>query len=155
MGNERRNPGKHLYLCFAILTALLASCVHDRPRSSDGPVLQQHLETRSTRWEHLQPVRAAIVSGNFEGAVREYQRVLSSPDGAKFADLALFDLGLLYAHPDNPGRDYRRSLASFTRLLKEHTRSPLTGEARIWADVLETLERAKQVDLELEEKNRR
>jgi hypothetical protein len=66
----------------------------------------------------------------------------------------LFDLGLLYAHPDNPGRDYRKSLASFSRLLKEHARSPLAGEARIWADVLETLERAKQVDLELDERKK-
>ena len=81
--------------------------------------------------------------------------MLGSPAGPHYADLALFDLGLLHMHPDNPGRDYRKALAGFTRLLKEQPRSPLTDEARIWADVLETLERAKQVDLELDEKNRR
>jgi hypothetical protein len=95
-----------------------------------------------------------IEKSDFEGAIRDYQRLLSSPGGNRYADLVLFDLGLLYAHPDNPGRDHRKSLASFSRLLKEHASSPLAGEARIWADVLQTLERSKQVDLELEEKKK-
>ena len=151
MGNERRHLGKHVHVCFAILTVLLVSCVHDRPRGLDATTLQEHVTGRSGRWEPLKPVRAAIENSDFEGAIRDYQRLLSSPGGNECADLALFDLGLLYAHPDNPGRDYRKSLTSFSRLLKEHPRSPLAGEARIWAAVLEMLEQAKRVDLELEE----
>jgi hypothetical protein len=66
----------------------------------------------------------------------------------------LFDAGLLYAHYNNPRKDYRKSLGCFTRLLREHPGSPLREEAGIWVGVLETMENSKQVDLELEQKKK-
>jgi hypothetical protein len=47
-----------------------------------------------------------------------------------------------------------KSLACFNRLIREHPASPLREEAKIWVSLLETMEKTKQVDLDLEEKKK-
>jgi outer membrane protein assembly factor BamD (BamD/ComL family) len=118
------------------------------------PTIVSEPQPVSDRWEHLQRVQTLIDNRDFEGAVREYQDVLSRPTEDQCADLALFDLGLLYAHYANPKKDYGKSLVFFTRMIKEHPRSPLVEEAKIWVNLLETMEKTKWVDIELEEKKK-
>lgn len=103
------------------------------------------------RCARLQGLHARVASGDFEGAIRESQEALANPSESRPADLALFNLGLLYAHYANPKKDYKKSLAYFTRLVKDFPRSPLVEEAKIWVDVLEAMERAQWVDIEIEE----
>ncbi len=100
----------------------------------------------------LQRVQERIDKGDFEGAVRLYQNDLARPAGDRDlpADEALFDLGLLYAHYGNPKKDYQKALGCFARLVKEYPRSPLAAEARIWISVLESMEKSKRVDIEIE-----
>jgi len=131
----------HLFLAGLILFGGLA-CVRLR-----GPL---HVE----RWDHLEPVQARIEGKDFEGAVQVYQDMLAGPNADQCADLALFDLGLLYAHYGNPKKDYKKSLQSFTRLTRDHPASPLVDEARIWIDVLESMEKAQRVDVELDLKKK-
>ena len=102
---------------------------------------------------HLQRVRESIDNGDFDAAVRVYQNDLARPAGDREtqADESLFNLGLLYAHYANPKKDYQKALGCFTRLVKEHPRSPLAEEAGIWAGVLESMEKSKRVDIEIEE----
>lgn len=69
-------------------------------------------------------------------------------------DRALFNIGLVYAHYDNPGKNYKKSLGYFTRLIKEHPDSSLLGQARMWQSVLNVIEGAKQVDIEIERKKK-
>jgi len=104
------------------------------------------------RTVHLQQVQESIDNGDFEAAVRVYQADLARParDREGRPDEALFNLGLLYAHYANPKKDFQKALGSFARLVKEHPRSPLVEEARIWTSVLENMERSKQVDIEIE-----
>lgn len=129
-----------------------SACAHDRRAvSRSKPISIQG----SDRWQHLQPVHALIENKAFDRAVQEYQNVLSGSATEEYADMVLFDLGLLYSHYANPKKDYTKSLLCFTRLIKEYPRSPLVEEAKIWANLLETLERTKRVDIELEKKRRR
>ncbi len=76
------------------------------------------------------------------------------PEPERQDDLVLFDLGLLLSHYANPRRDYGRSLLYFRRLVREYPSSPLAEEAKIWIELLETLERTKRVDIELEERKK-
>ena len=102
---------------------------------------------------HLQRVQERINNGDFDAAVRSYQNDLARPagDGERQADEALFNLGLLYVHYANPKKDYQKALGFFTRLVKEYPRSPLVEEAKIWTSVLESMEKSKRVDIEIEE----
>lgn len=97
-------------------------------------------------------MQAYVESGDFDEAIRECHEMLSLPGSDRQADLVLFDLGLLYAHYANPKKDYKRSLLYFNRLVRDYPRSPLFEEAKIWASLLETMEKAKWVDIELERK---
>ena len=63
-------------------------------------------------------------------------------------------MGLIYAHYDNPNKDYKKSLAYFKELLNKFPKSKLYGQAKIWINLLDTMEKAKQVDIEIEEKRK-
>ncbi len=92
--------------------------------------------------------------GDFEGLLMENQKVLSLFPNTPPGDSALFNMALVYAHYNNPDRNYKKSIAYFKRLTEEFPKSTLHEQAKIWIEVLETMEKAKQVDIEIEEKRK-
>lgn len=95
-----------------------------------------------------------LLNGEYEKALKENRRVLEMSVKSPLRDRALFNIGLVYAHYDNPGKNYKKSLGYFTRLIKEHPDSSLLGQARMWQSVLNVIEGAKQVDIEIERKKK-
>lgn len=109
-----------------------------------------------------------LAEGNYEGALRENQRISSLFGQNPPGDQALFNMGVIHAHPGNSKRDYTKSLALFKRLIKDHPRSPWVDQAKTWAAALQeneklsrsieelnrVIEKSKQVDIEIEEKKR-
>ncbi len=102
-----------------------------------------------------------LATGDFEGFISENQRVLSLAHPRFPKDEALFNLGLVYAHEGNPKKDFSKSLDFFKRLIRDHPRSPLVGQAKIWAGLLQeydslnqVIQKLKQVDIEVEERKR-
>jgi septal ring factor EnvC (AmiA/AmiB activator) len=74
--------------------------------------------------------------GAFEASFRESQEVLRRYPQSQ-GDHALFQMGLIYLHPQNPNSDYQKSLLYFQRLKREFPDSQLRGEAEIWIFVLQ------------------
>jgi tetratricopeptide (TPR) repeat protein len=109
-----------------------------------------------------------LAEGNYEGALKENQRILSLSGQNPPGDEALFNIGLIHAHPGNTKKDYGKSLAFFRRLIKEYPQSSCFEQAKIWVGILQdnerlsrsieelsqVLEKSKQVDIEIEEKKR-
>ena len=63
-------------------------------------------------------------------------------------DYALFRMGLLWAHPDNLQKDYKRSLICFERLIKEFPQSELRMRAKIWRHaIVEIVHGNKEIKL--------
>lgn len=91
---------------------------------------------------------------NFKGALEENQKILKLPLKTKMGDLVLFNLGLIYAHYGNPDKNYKLSLRFFRKLTGQYPDSRLVEEAKIWIDVLEIIEKSKQVDVEIEKKKK-
>ncbi len=91
---------------------------------------------------------------DFEGALREGQEAIALAPNGPPGDEALFDMALVFAHYANPKRDYRKSIGLFSRVVKEFPRSPRVEEAKIWIGVLESIEKAKQVDVDIEERKK-
>ena len=81
--------------------------------------------------------RGAIVQtpGNFDAALRQNQVALAERRGAQ--DVALYNIGLILAHPLNPRRDYGKAAQSFNALVTEHPRSAYVDQAKTWIHVLE------------------
>jgi TolA-binding protein len=103
---------------------------------------------------HLRSVQKLMRQGDFAGALRENQRVLSVSAKKPPGDAALFSMGLTHIHYGNPKKDYRKALSFFSQLQKEFPRSPFTEEAKIWVGVLEAMEKTMQIDIEIEEKKK-
>lgn len=95
-----------------------------------------------------------LSTGNFQEAVKEYRKVLSDPENKRLADEALFGMGLLYSHYENPEKDYREALRYFETLIRDYPKSPLVVQAKIWQSVLNVIEEAKKVDMEIEKKKK-
>jgi len=109
-----------------------------------------------------------LAEGNYEGALKENQRILSLSGQNPPGDEALFNVGLIHAHPGNTKKDYGKSLTFFRRLIKEYPQSSWVEQAKIWAGILQdneklsrsieelsqVIEKSKQVDIEIEEKKR-
>jgi outer membrane protein assembly factor BamD (BamD/ComL family) len=115
---------------------------------------QQTAAPDSEECDHLELVRDFIGKGDFEGALKASQRLLSRSPKSPPGDQALLDLGLINAHYANPKKDYKKALGYFLRVEREFPRSPLVEEARIWVSVLRAFEKAKQVDIEIEERKK-
>jgi TolA-binding protein len=66
----------------------------------------------------------------------------------------LYRLGLLYAHYENPKKDYKKAAIYMQRLVNEFPDSLLVGEARIWLGVFDAIRQLQQVDIDIEEKKK-
>jgi hypothetical protein len=100
----------------------------------------------------LPSVHMLMSQGDFEGALKESQDALSRYPQVPPGDEALYSMGLIYVHSKNPKMDYKKSLGFFSRVLKEFSGSPRADEAKIWVGVLEAIVKARQVDIQVEEK---
>ena len=72
----------------------------------------------------------------------------------KPADVALYNLGLIYAHVDNPAKDYKKSQIYFHVLTMQFPESEFAEEARIWLGLFETIEKIQQIDVEIEQQKK-
>jgi len=98
--------------------------------------------------------RGLLATGDYKGALKEVQGILFLSPNNPYRDEALFQAGLIYAHHMNPAKDFNKSLGYFTTLIKEHPGSSLVVQAKIWVGVLDVIEKAKQVDIEIEKKRK-
>ncbi|MEW6109457.1 MAG: tetratricopeptide repeat protein [Nitrospirota bacterium] len=107
-------------------------------------------EKRSVN-ESLFRANKLLSQGDYEGALREYNKVLAITGKNAPADEALFNSGLIYADYRNPKKDIKKALGFFERVMKDYPQSLLVQESEIWIGVLRVIEKSKQVDIEIEE----
>lgn len=102
----------------------------------------------------LDTAKNLMAQGDFEGSLRENQKVIEISGKKPPGDAALFNMGLIYSHYGNPNKDYKRSLDFFNKLLDDYPDSPLSEQAKIWIGVLKVIEESKKVDIEIEQKKK-
>ncbi len=172
MGRKRTRTREFICLCVASL--MLFTCFRCTFLDEKQKIGLKKEEARGREEaskiisEHLLQARKLLEQRDYDGSVRENQKVLSLAGQNPPADEALFNLGVIYAHPGNPRKDYGRSVGFFRKLTKDYPQSPLAVQARIWTGVLlenekmsqtiqklnQVIEESKQVDIEIEEKKR-
>jgi hypothetical protein len=103
---------------------------------------------------HLRMAQELMAKGEYEGSLRETQKVLALAKDDAPADAAVFYMGLIHAHPNNAKKDNKKAIGFFNRVVKHYPDSQWAEQAKIWIGVLDGLEKLKQVDLELEERKR-
>ena len=133
MGGKSARAGKHLCVCLALLILLLSGC----------SLLRDWREQRQVRDSMLQG-HSLFVNGDYDAAVARYRDVLVLAGDRPPADAAVYNIGLIYAHPSNPKRDNRKAMDSFKEVISEYAQSPWVEQSKIWLDLLQQLEVAKQ-----------
>ncbi len=127
MGKERTTAWKFICFCAVGLIFLsLFSCAG----------MKQAL-LRKDAQGHLLDGQRLLAQKNYDGALSEFQEVLSLHPPKRLEEEALFDMGLVYAHFGNPKRDYGKSLNLFLRILNDYPESHLVEQAKVWVGVLQ------------------
>ena len=193
MGREQDRAWKHIHVCVAslILFSLLGCAtfekateriqtkvaVASKETQESGRVNHppKGMKEEDELREQLTRSKKLLAKGDYEGFLRENQKVLSLSGNRPPGDEALLNLGFAFVHPGNPKKDYGKSLGFFTKLVKDYSQSPLAEQAKIWIEILqenerlgqmnekltqtnqklnEMIEKSKQIDIEIEERKR-
>jgi tetratricopeptide (TPR) repeat protein len=175
MGRKSSRSRQHVYIRIALLILFIGGCTVSQkkevpPAKAPEPEVvrkpqmipepppfiaepQEALEHREAN-EYLNAAQNLLARGDYEGSLRESQKVLSLLKDQSPADTAIFHMGLVYAHPKNPKKDNKRAIFFFNRVIKGYPDSAWVEQAKIWVGVLDGVEKLKQVDLEIEERKR-
>jgi tetratricopeptide (TPR) repeat protein len=94
---------------------------------------RERIETQ----ESLRRSQQYLTQKDYEAALKENERILSLSLNRPPSDEALFNLGTIYAHYENPRRNYEKSLFFFRTLVKNYPKSLLLDQAKTWAELLE------------------
>ena len=132
MGGESIGRGQYFCLCLALLSAL-AGCASVRD-----------WQTRQNLHEALHQGQSLLLRADYDGAAREYQKVLTLAGDRAPSDAALLQLGVIYIHPLNPNRDPSKALGYFSQVIANFPASPWWPQARAWAGVLDEVQNAQQ-----------
>jgi tetratricopeptide (TPR) repeat protein len=175
MGRKRTRAREFIYFYIVILMLLPSfgcAVLTEKPevevREVRNEESQRKGEPLKILSEHLLRARKLLEQRDYDGSLRENQKILSLSGQNPPGDEALFNMGLIYAHFGNPKKEYGRATGLFRKLTKDYPHSPLVMQARIWIGILQeneklaqtiqklnqVIEESKQVDIEIEEKKR-
>ena len=153
MGRGRTLAGKFVYFCSAGLIFFLLTGF--TPPTKDiatslrqevsPPRVPKQKEPAKPTVEDLLHAKKLFDLGDYVAALEENQKILSRSAKNGLRDQALFNIGLIYAHVENPQRNLGKALQSFKAVLKEYPQSPLTGEAKVLVGVLQEKEKLSQM----------
>jgi len=117
-------------------------------------LLQKEIIVEKEKKTYPTTSRKLIENLNFAEAEKKNLQLLEEAGKNKPADTALYNLGLIYAHVDNPAKDYKRSKIYFHVLVTQFPESQFAEEARIWLGLFETLEKIQQIDIDIEQQKK-
>ncbi|HEX7228239.1 MAG TPA: hypothetical protein VF353_10745, partial [Candidatus Binatia bacterium] len=109
MGRKSGRAGKYLCLCLTLLIVFSSGC----------SLLRDWREQRQIRDSMLQG-HSLFVYGDYDGAFAKYREALSLAGDHAPADAAVYNIGLIYAHPSNPKRDHRKAIESFSKVISDY-----------------------------------
>ena len=135
MGRERVRPRQYFYFCFALLISVAGCSLQDAGR-------QRELSEGVTQGNNL------LAQKDFDGSLKAFYEVWSLARNKPPADIAMYSMGLIYAHPQNPKRDLQKAVYSFDQTVRYNPNSALAQQARVWIAVLQDAEKAQE-ELEL------
>ncbi|MBP1762521.1 MAG: tetratricopeptide repeat protein [Firmicutes bacterium] len=116
-----------------------------------GCVMLTKMKAETGSRGHLVTAQKLLDQGDYEGALKENQKVLSCLGNVSPSDESLFNMALIYAHAGYSKRNPDKSLDYFKRLVKVFPHSPLAGQAKIWIGILKE---HKKLSTEVEDLNR-
>jgi tetratricopeptide (TPR) repeat protein len=107
MGKKQSRMGEHLYFCFVciiITPILICGCSH----------FNNGFEAEST----FKEANDFFCQGKYQASLSKYEQIIEKYPTAQ--DRVLFEMGIIYAYPQNEQKDYQKSLECFQKLVKDY-----------------------------------
>lgn len=123
MGEKRARKRKHLFFYSTCFLAILLIGI--------GCAATLNFQKRLQAGESLEKGENLIIKGEYKEALIEYEKILRLFPKVSPGDNALFHMGLIWLHPDNPQRDYEKSLISFQRVIHDFPQTRLREKAKV------------------------
>jgi len=70
-----------------------------------------------------------FAQGNIEASLGKYEKLIQEDPGN--ADRALFEMGIIYAHPENPRKSYPKALDCFRKIVSDYPHSPYRRDSQM------------------------
>ncbi len=122
MGKKREGKGKRLFLyCACLLTTLILGAGCSATLNSQKKQVKTHLDMADRLFG----------KGDYSGALKEYEAAALLLPGSSPGDKALFSMGIAWADPENPQRDYNRALGYFERVVSDFPQTALRNESMV------------------------
>jgi hypothetical protein len=102
-----------------------------------------HDEPATVAAQHLSQGESMLLTGDYANARKESCILLEQFSG-QMDDQALYLLGLVWVHPDNPQQDTHIADLCFRRIVDQHVESPLVAAAETWLALIDRLEENEQ-----------
>jgi hypothetical protein len=132
MGGKPIGRWQQICICFALLI-LISGC----------SLFQESTRRRELR-EALTQAHQLLAHADYEGSLIAFQNVVVIAKNQPPADAAIFYIGVVEAHPQNPRKDRKTALGSFERVVTQYPESTFAAPARAWIGVLNEIDATKQ-----------
>lgn len=99
----------------------------------------------------FQEAAVSVKEKRYKEAASLYKKILADATDPALAADALYELGLVYAHQDNPQRDYAQTVQTFEQFIRRYPDSNRVGEAQAWIAALKTVQELKKENDKLKE----
>lgn len=134
MGRKRTQKRHHLFLyiaCFMIVLSGIFGCL-------SSPKKNIYFPEKLQAEQQLMRSKVLMEKGDFPGALKKAEDVYKEFPKT-YGSQALFQIGLIYAHPENPGLDYKKSSEYLDELSKrsDFDKSSIKDETLILSHFLE------------------
>ena len=104
---------------------------------------ENHNPTAAAAAQHLSQGEFMLLTGNYDAA-RQESCILLEQFAGQADDRALYLLGMVWVHPDNPQQDTHRADICFRRIVDQHSGSPLVAASETWLALIARLEENEQ-----------
>ena len=145
MGHKptRKRQRFHLYLAGCLMAGFfIMGCA--TVLSSPGDQDPDRIAAR-----HLAQGKCRLQRGNFEAAQQECNTVLTQYSGSS-DDQALYLLGMVLVHPDNPRQDLQQAVNCFQDIVGRYPDSDLVVASQTWLALIAQLEARQRLVEDLE-----
>lgn len=138
MGRKRIRARELIYFCVAgLILVLLQGC-------ASLEKMRVNIKDQAEARQYLHRGKELLGQGNYEGAFHENSKILSLAMHRPPEDEALFNMGWICTHPENPKKDYKRSIFFFKKLLADFPQSSWTARAKVWLGILQENEKLNE-----------
>ena len=141
MGTKQTRKRKYFFLhlaCLGLLPFVIFGCLHFSKKQQGQKLLEEGMAEMADHRYEASMAKSITVLNNFPQSL---------------ADHALFQIGLLYAHPENPNQNYQKSLGAFNKILDGFSESRLRRQTQLWVLFIEDAIDKKQKFAILNKKN--